>query len=276
MPELPEVETVRRGLERALVGRRLRDARATVPTLRTPIDLPALRRTVRDRRVLAVRRRAKYLLVDLDGGKALLVHLGMTGTLRVAPPAEPPEKHDRVLVELADGATLRLHDPRRFGEIQPLTLAPDAWPERLAHLGPEPLGADFTPAYLKARCRKRRIPVKSLLMDQSVVVGIGNIYASEALWRARIRPGRRAARLTRRECAAVVREARGVLREAIEHGGTTILDFAGVQREAGAYVRKLRVYGREGEPCRRRGCDGTIKRIVQSGRSTFYCPACQG
>ncbi len=275
MPELPEVETVCRALRPHLLGKIIRQVEITVPSLREPLDLPALRRAVKNRKILDVRRRAKFIIVELTGRRALLLHLGMTGAFRICPLAEKPDAHDRVLWTLSGKRSWRLHDPRRFGCVKACRLErAGAWPAELDYLGPEPLGDSFNTGFLFQITRKRQRSIKLLLMDQKIVAGIGNIYASEALFRAGVRPGRACGRLTRRECRGLVRACKAVLRESIQAGGTTISDFRSVDGSEGRFKRKLDVYGRADEACHR--CrKGTIRRIVQGGRSTYYCPRCQ-
>ncbi len=217
-----------------------------------------------------MRRRAKYLLLDLDDGTSWLVHLGMTGTMVVLPASEPLRRHTHVVATLDDGRTLRFHDPRRFGLMR--VGVPDALAE-LAELGPEPLDAAFSADFLHAVARRQRRAVKSLLMDQQVVAGLGNIYVNEILFGAGIRPTRRTSRVTRPEAERIVAETARVLAEAIELRGSSISDYRDERGEPGAFQHAFRVYERAGEPCRR--CDGVIRRNVIVGRSSFYCPRCQ-
>ena len=270
MPELPEVETTRRGLAPLLTGRRIsalyvRDAR-----LRWPVA-PTLAGQLREQSIHDVGRRAKYLLVDLERG-ALIVHLGMSGSLRVVPPGTPARKHDHVELQLEGGAALRLHDPRRFGCFL-YTAADPAQHPLLRDLAPEPLEPGFDGDYLHRISRRRRVGVKLLLMNAKLVTGVGNIYASEALFRAHIRPGRRAASLSRAECTRLARAVRNVLSAAIRAGGTTLRDYYGAGGEPGLFRLKLYVYERAGQPCRR--CRTPVRRIVQGQRSTYYCARCQ-
>lgn len=276
MPELPEVETISRALRPHLLGRRLLEVHATVTALRTPLDLKRLRDGCVGRTVVDVRRRGKHIVVELDDARALLLHLGMTGAFRICASAAPALPHDRLAVTLDDGRVWRFHDPRRFGSATVVALPhPGAWPECLAMLGPEPLGGEFTATYLRNRARARNLPVKNLLMDQRVVVGVGNIYANEALFRARISPHRQAARLGDAACARLAQHVREVLTAAIERGGTTISDFRNIDGAEGRFRTHLNVYGKDGECCPRCGPAAHIRRTVLAGRSTFHCPHCQ-
>jgi formamidopyrimidine-DNA glycosylase len=269
MPELPEVETVRRGLAAAISGRQIRAVDVHERRLRRPLARDFAARLV-GRRIERVRRRAKYLLLDLDDGASWLVHLGMTGTLVVVPAAEPLRIHTHVVAALDDGRTLRFHDPRRFGLMR---VAPAERLAELASLGPEPLAADFSAEFLHAVARRQRRAVKSLLMDQQVVAGLGNIYVNEILFGAGVRPTRRTSRVTRADAARIVAETGRVLAEAIDLRGSSISDYRDDRGEPGAFQDTFRVYERAGEPCRR--CDGVIRRRVIVGRSSFYCPNCQ-
>ena len=237
------------------------------PALRWPVDLPTF---IHGEHLQGVGRRAKYLLLHVQDG-ALIVHLGMSGHLSTVPSGTPPGRHDHVDFELDDGRVVRLTDPRRFGSVhwQPHPVARH-W--LLESLGPEPLAAEFNAEYLANRCRGRRCAVKSLLMDSKVVVGVGNIYANEALFLAGIRPRIAAGRISRRRLEALVAAVKTTLRSAIEHGGTTLRDFAADGRP-GYFAQQLAVYGRGGNPCRR--CAATLKEVRLAGRTTVYCPACQ-
>lgn len=271
MPELPEVETIRRGLAPHVEGRRITQVVVRDRRLRWPIpaDLP---QRLAGRRIDQAARRAKYLVLALDNGDRLLIHLGMSGRIWVLDPGVAPIKHDHVDIRLDSGELLRFHDPRRFGAV--LVWDSDA-PEHelLAHLGPEPFDAAFDGEYLFARSRGRRGAVKNFVMDGEIVVGAGNIYAAEALFRAGIRPRRAAGKVTRAEYAQLAARIREVLDEAIVQGGTTLRDFAGAKGEAGYFQQDLYVYGREGLPCRR--CGTTIQRAVIGQRSSCWCPRCQ-
>lgn len=274
MPELPEVETVARCLRPHLVGRRLRGVRLRVKKLRRPLRAGEFQPLV-GKKILAVRRRAKYLILEFSGSRALVVHLGMTGSLRLDPAGTPPRPHDHVELVLDRREILRYRDPRRFGLLQVARLdRPGGEPSILPRLGPEPLTAAFSGAYLFRISRRRQVPIKSLLLDQAVVAGVGNIYASEAGFRAGVRPTRRGATLTARECDRLARGVKMVLAAAIRAGGTTISDYVTPDGREGAFVRCLRVYGRAGATCghcRR----GVVRSVVIAGRSSFYCPVCQ-
>ncbi|RBI84609.1 DNA-formamidopyrimidine glycosylase [Rhodosalinus halophilus] len=282
MPELPEVETVRRGLAPVMEGRRILSAEVRRPDLRWPLPERMAERLT-GARVERLGRRSKYILAELDTGETWLMHLGMSGRMLVsgrilgdfvhAHPA--PSAHDHVLVEMEGGARITFNDPRRFGAMD---LMPTAEVERhklLAGLGPEPLGNAFSEDYLVARLRGRRMPMKAALLDQKVVAGLGNIYVCEALFRAGISPVRRAHRVASRRLAGLVPAIRAVLDDAIAAGGSSLRDYRQADGELGYFQHAFDVYGRAGAPCRRAGCEGTVRRIVQSGRSSFYCPACQ-
>jgi formamidopyrimidine-DNA glycosylase len=269
MPELPEVETTRRGLAPHVVGRTIARVEVREPRLRWPVATK-LSRALAGARIGTLERRAKYLLFGTDVG-TLLVHLGMSGSLRYLPAAQEPAPHDHVDVHFAGGGTLRLNDPRRFGSVL-LTPTPGTHP-LLKDLGPEPLGDDFDADYLWRVSRKRRVAIKQHLMNGRIVVGVGNIYASEALFRARIHPQREAGRIARARFAPLVESVRDVLRDAIEEGGTTLRNFVGGDGQPGYFRTSLRVYERAGEPCME--CGTPIVRRVLGQRATFYCPRCQ-
>ena len=218
-----------------------------------------------------VERRAKYLLIGAGDGTAI-IHLGMSGSLRVLPSDEPPRKHDHVDLRLDDGSCLRFRDPRRFGSLLWTLDDPDQH-RLLTRLGPEPLGDTFTGTSLHQRSRKRRVSIKQFLMDSSTVVGVGNIYASEALHAAGIHPGVAAGRISRERYELLARCVRKTLELAIDAGGTTLRDFSNSDGKPGYFAQQLTVYGREGEPCMI--CEATIRRIVQSGRASYFCPKCQ-
>ena len=271
MPELPEVETTRRGIRRALRGRHVTEFVLRNHKLRWPVDR-ALVKTLPGKAVRDVRRRAKYLLIELDGG-TLIAHLGMSGSLRVMPVEAPWLKHDHYELRLDDGRGLRFNDPRRFGSLHWVPGDPGEHP-LLAGLGPEPLEAGFDADYLADRARGRRVAIKPFLMDQRIVVGVGNIYASEALFRAGIHPRRAAGRVSRERLGGLVAGVQAVLGEAIRQGGTTLRDYVSANGTPGYFRQKLFVYERAGEPCRT--CGSTVRQVVQGQRSTYFCPRCQG
>lgn len=271
MPELPEVETTRRGIEPALLERRVIELAVHEPRLRWPVA-PGIAADVAGQPITGVRRRAKYLLIDLSRG-SLLLHLGMSGSLRILPASTTRLAHDHLDLLLDSGNTLRFNDPRRFGSLHYTTLDPALHP-LLRGLAPEPLDAGFTADYLFRVTRGRRVATKLLIMNSHLVVGVGNIYASEALFLAGIRPGRAASSLTRAQCARLVTAIRAVLRKAIRFGGTTLRDYVGADGNPGYFRQQLYVYERAGEPCRK--CGGPIKHVNHGQRSTYYCPACQG
>ena len=268
MPELPEVETVRRGLEPLLVGATISRVLLQRQDLRTPIPADFAQR-LRGSRVLAIRRRAKYLLIDTTTA-TVLSHLGMTGTWRLAPPGDE-RTHDHCYIELADGRRLAFRDPRRFGQLD--FVAPGDRHPSLDHLGPEPLGAEFTAAYLAERLRSRRQAVKVLIMDQTVVVGVGNIYAQEACFRAGILPGTQGGKLTRARLSCLIDHIRQVLATAITAGGSTISDFRQAGGEAGYFQHEFQVYDRAGQPCM--VCATPLRGKTLAGRSTVWCAKCQ-
>jgi formamidopyrimidine-DNA glycosylase len=282
MPELPEVETVRRGLAPVMEGQLIAEARVNRPDLRWPFP-PGMAARLTGRRVLRLRRRSKYILADLDSGETLLIHLGMSGRMLVS--GDPlgrfvhdhpaAEKHDHVVLDMDNGARITFNDPRRFGAMDLLETATAEQHKLLALIGPEPLGNDFSEPYLVAAFKGRNTPVKSALLDQRIVAGLGNIYVCEALFRSRISPRRKAGQIAATRVAALVPIIRQVLAEAIEAGGSSLRDFRQADGELGYFQHSFDAYGREGEPCRAAGCTATIARIVQSGRSTFYCPQCQ-
>jgi formamidopyrimidine-DNA glycosylase len=282
VPELPEVETVRRGLEPVMAGRRIAAAEVRRPDLRWPLP-ERLAARLTGRRVSGLGRRSKYLLVALDGGETLIVHLGMSGRLLVsggvmgdfARAAPVPEKHDHVVLDLEGGARVTFNDARRFGSI-------DLWPTEaldshrlLAGLGPEPLGNAFDGRYLARRLSGRATPVKAVLIEQRAVAGLGNIYACEALWRAGISPLMLARDVGEDRAERLATAVRAVLIDAIEAGGSSLRDYRRTDGELGYFQHAFAVYGREGEPCRTPGCGGVVARVMQAGRSSFHCPVCQ-
>jgi formamidopyrimidine-DNA glycosylase len=270
VPELPEVETTRRGLAPHVEGRRVTAVTLRRPDLRWPIP-DQIRDELPGRRIAAVRRRAKYLLLDTDAGDSALLHLGMSGMLRVLPADTPVGTHDHVDIALDSGRVLRFTDPRRFGSL--LWQAAGSEHELLRGLGPEPLSDAFHGDYLFERSRGRNAPVKTFLMDQRIVVGVGNIYAAESLYRAGISPLRAAGRVSRERYAALAGAARGILAHAITRGGTTLRDFLNPDGAPGYFEQELSVYGRGGLPC---PCCGAPLREASIGqRTSVWCPRCQ-
>ncbi|WJW75753.1 bifunctional DNA-formamidopyrimidine glycosylase/DNA-(apurinic or apyrimidinic site) lyase [Thiohalobacter sp. IOR34] len=270
MPELPEVETTRRGLAPHLAGRRVRSVTVRQRRLRWPVPR-ALERELPGQRLGELRRRGKYLLLESTAGTVIL-HLGMSGSLRLLPCDAPPGPHDHLDIALDDGRCLRFTDPRRFGTVL-WTRRPPERHRLLAGLGPEPLGPDFDGDYLYRRSRGRRLAVKPFIMDSKVVVGVGNIYANEALFLAGIHPARPAGRIGQQRYRRLADAIREVLTAAIAAGGTTLRDFVDGDGRPGYFQQTLRVYGRGGRPCPR--CGTPIRETRLAQRSTFYCPRCQ-
>jgi len=270
MPELPEVETTRRGILPFVEGFLVEDLVVRNRSLRQPVPT-TLKRCLRGRRVLTLKRRGKYLLFEFEHGH-LLVHLGMSGSLCLVEATQELRKHDHIDLSLSSGKVLRYHDPRRFG-LWLWTNQPVAEHALLHHLGPEPLGPNFHGEWLFQKSRLRKVAVKSFLMDGKTVVGIGNIYAAEALFAARIRPTRAAGRVTRVEYQRLAEHSKRILAESIAQGGTTLKDFVGGDGNPGYFAQKLAVYGREGEPCG--ACEGLLKGKVIGQRASCYCPHCQ-
>ncbi|HEU0189191.1 MAG TPA: bifunctional DNA-formamidopyrimidine glycosylase/DNA-(apurinic or apyrimidinic site) lyase [Gallionella sp.] len=270
MPELPEVETTRRGLAAHLTGMTIADVAIRDARLRWPIpkNLPKL---LRGRTILSLNRRAKYLLMDCGNG-TLILHLGMTGSLRILPANTPAEKHDHFDLVLSNGTLIRLRDPRRFGAV--LWHSSDVHTHPLlASLGPEPLEENFDAHYLYQSTRGRSVSIKQCIMNNRIVVGVGNIYANEALFRAGIKPQLAAGKLSLPRCAKLVEEIRATLTEAIQLGGSSLRDFVDTSGQPGYFQQHYWVYGRGGEPCRI--CGSLIKQIKQGQRSSFYCGGCQ-
>lgn len=271
MPELPEVETTRRGIEPHVLGKTVTEVIVRHRGLRLPVS-GSLDQITGDR-FTAVRRRAKYLILDLEKSGCLLVHLGMSGSLRFADPAADFKKHDHIALTLDSGKQLRFHDPRRFGIFLHLPEGDPLAHPLLKGLGPEPLENDFTPAHLVAGCEKKNIAIKVAIMDPKLVVGVGNIYASEALFRAGILPATKANKISKPRLAKLVEAIRTVLTESIAQGGTTLRDFLNSDGEPGYFRQRLFVYERKGEPCR--VCSTAIQQAVMGQRSTYWCPKCQ-
>jgi formamidopyrimidine-DNA glycosylase len=272
MPELPEVETTVRGLERVLQGQRLSRVAVNRPDLRRPFPADLVQ-SLTGATVTGLGRRAKYGLIHTDRGRTLVFHLGMSGRWRIEP--ETADRHDHLILETATGAKLAFNDARRFGSVNLVDTAELESFAPFAALGPEPLGDDLTVKHLATALAHRFAPIKPLLLDQRIVAGLGNIYVCEALHRAHIAPTREAGSLKPAELKRLVPAIREVLVESIAAGGSTIRDYAQPNGELGYFAANWRVYGREGEPCLTPQCRGTIARTIQGGRSTFWCPRCQ-
>ena len=270
MPELPEVETTRRGIEPHVVGRRISRLLVHERRLRWPVD-PKLAATFAGSAIRRAGRRAKYLLIETEAG-TLILHLGMSGSLRVLPAVTPRIAHDHVDIELDSGQTLRFNDPRRFGSLLFTVDDPNLHP-LLKQLAPEPLEDAFDGDYLWKVTRRRSVAIKQLIMNSRLVVGVGNIYASEALFRARIRPRRQARSLKRDECVRLARAIKATLAMAVKVGGTTLRDYVGADGNPGYFRQKLYVYERDGKPCR--VCGKPVKQFTQGQRSTYWCAHCQ-
>ena len=270
MPELPEVETTLRGIAPHLTGQHIKDVHIRQPQLRWPIP-KALPQLLPDRTICSLRRRGKYLLLTFDHG-TLMLHLGMSGSLRILTAGTQPDKHDHFDLVLDNGKLMRLRDPRRFGAVLWHAGDIDQHP-LLRDLGPEPLEKNFDAEYLYRATRKRSAAIKQVIMDSHVVVGVGNIYANEALFRAGIRPTLAAGKLSKPRCAKLVDTIRQTLKEAIKQGGSTLRDFVNSDGEPGYFQQSYWVYGRAHEPCRK--CGTLVRQIRQGQRSSFYCPTCQ-
>lgn len=289
MPELPEVETVRRGLAPVLEGKRIASVTQRRAGLRYPFP-DRLAERLTGRKVLRLTRRAKYILIHIEGGEVLIVHLGMSGRFTIHPPLKSPKrpglfhyetadagegKHDHIMWDMADGTRIVYCDHRRFGFMDLVGEGALDENKHLAKLGPEPLGNEFSAATLIKNFKTRKTPVKSALLDQSTVAGLGNIYVCEALFRSGIGPEREAASLSAAKLERLTATIRDVLSEAIEAGGSTLRDYAQADGELGYFQHRFQVYDREGETCSKPKCGARVKRIAQSGRSTFFCPKCQ-
>lgn len=282
MPELPEVETVRRGLAPVMEQKIIQRADINRPDLRRPFPENMATRLT-GQRVLRLRRRSKYILADLSSGETLLIHLGMSGRMLVS--GDPlgkfvhehpaPEKHDHVVLHMEGGARITFNDPRRFGAMDLLSTSEGDTHPLLASIGPEPLSNAFSESHLVSVLSGRKTPIKSALLDQKNVAGLGNIYVCEALFRAGIHPARKVTNLPQDQIEQLVPIIRTVLEEAIEAGGSSLKDFRQADGELGYFQHGFDVYGREGSPCKTPDCKETIHRITQSGRSSFYCPNCQ-
>ena len=282
MPELPEVETVRAGIDPVMTGARITKADVRRPDLRWAFPKRMSERLT-GARVIALRRRSKYILADLSTGETLIIHLGMSGRILISGDVlgrfhhnhPAPEKHDHVVFDMDNGARITFNDPRRFGamDLGETAKLEDHW--LIKGIGPEPLGNAFDEDYLIKQLKTRNSPIKSVLLDQKLVAGLGNIYVCEVLHRTGISPKRKASRIASKRAATLVPAIRTVLTEAIAAGGSSLRDYKQADGELGYFQHTFRVYDREGAPCPTLGCNSLIKRIVQSGRSSFYCPSCQ-
>ena len=273
MPELPEAENIRSALDRALRGRAITRVEVFTPAMRTSL-LPLKTAALEGTRILGVRRRGRYVVADLDDGRALLMHFGMSGVVRVEGPEVPRRKHEHVFLHLDDGRIFRFECTRRFSLLEVVSdFSADRWPKALAGLGVEPLSDEFDGACLYAASRRRKVAAKLLLTDNAVVTGIGNIYANEALFAARVSPERPSPELTKAECRRIVAAAKSILARAIEAGGTTISDFLNVDGSEGKFAQELNVYGSCGRPCP--VCGTILQTVKLGGRSSCFCPECQ-
>ena len=282
MPELPEVETIMRGISPFLEGATIKKIRLNRADLRWPFPENFASR-VKEAKVLNLKRRSKYILIDLSTGETLLIHLGMSGKILVSDSkignyfyeSSKLVNHDHVIFELNDGTIIKYNDPRRFGAMD-LAKTYDLKNHKfLQKLGPEPLGNNFNSDYLKIKLSKKESPIKNVLLNQSVVAGLGNIYVCEALFMSGISPKKIASKISKNKCEELVQNIRAILISAIEAGGSSLKDFTDIQGNSGYFQFEFYVYGRENEYCKTTDCDRKIKRISQSGRSSFYCPNCQ-
>lgn len=270
MPELPEAESITRALDKALKKRKITKVEVFFPRLRTSLE-PLKVAGLEGLRFIGCRRRARYAVADLDDGRALTMHFGMSGVVRVEDAKSPRRKHEHVIIHLDDGKAFKFEDPRRFGFLEVQKIGQDGWPECLAGIGVEPLSPKFTGKFLYAASRGRKKPVKEFIMDNAVVTGIGNIYAAETLFASRISPTRKASDLTLAECASIVKHAKRILNLAIKWGGTTVSDYRNVDGSEGKFVQKLRIYGKTHCPV----CGTPIAKVTLGGRTSWYCPNCQ-
>ena len=272
MPELPEVETTRRGIEPYLINREVQTIEIRNSKMRWPV-----KETVREligQKMESVERRAKYILIQSNAG-TLILHLGMSGSLRICPCDTELKKHDHFIIGLGDQMEMRLHDPRRFGAVlwHRSCEGPVSEHPLLCHLGPEPLSSEFDANYLSRRCKNKKTTIKQHIMNNKVVVGVGNIYACEALYRSGIKPTRHAGNISSARLSVLSNQIKNVLSDAIQQGGTTLRDFLNQDGQPGYFKQRLQVYDCEGQPCRH--CGRSIKRVIISNRSTFYCSKCQ-
>ena len=270
MPELPEAESISRALDKALSGRAITKVEVFFPRLRTPLT-PLTHARLVGRHFVNCRRRARYAVAELDDGRQLTMHFGMSGVVRVEDANVPRRKHEHVFIHLDNGKIFRFEDPRRFGFLEVQEKAADGWPKCCAGIGVEPLSKSFTGKFLYDASRKVKKATKEFIMDNKVVTGIGNIYAAETLFAAKVSPTRRACDLTQGECDLIVKEAKRILKLAIKWGGTTVSDFKNVDGSEGKFVQKLRMYGKKTCPT----CGHSISNVVLGGRNSWYCPICQ-
>ena len=288
MPELPEVETVRSGLEPVMVGNKIRFADIRRPNLRWPFPENMSERLI-GRTITRLRRRSKYILCDLDSNETLLIHLGMSGRMTISHPVlndkdvlgdfhfihPTPAKHDHVVLDMLDGMRISFNDARRFGSMDLIKTIMLNDHKLIKALGPEPLGNEFNTQYLQSKLKGKGAPIKAALLDQRIVSGLGNIYVCESLWRAGINPKRLSGKISPKKIDALVPIIRDVLRGAISAGGSSLKDHRQANGDLGYFQHSFAVYGREGKKCNSPDCPELIKRIVQSGRSSFYCAKCQ-
>jgi formamidopyrimidine-DNA glycosylase len=282
MPELPEVETVRRGLVPVVQGQKIQNVRVNRPDLRWPFPKDMAKR-LSQQTIIVLRRRSKYLLADLSGGETLLIHLGMSGRILISGHTfgtfvtnhPSKKKHDHVILDFSNGARLTYNDPRRFGAMDIFETVKENQNKYLHHIGPEPLGNKFDASYFADAAKSRNSPIKNVLLDQRIVAGLGNIYACEILYRTRISPKKKACDISKARLHKLVSHIREVLEEAITAGGSSLRDFRQADGELGYFQHSFAVYGREGQPCPTLDCDANIVRKIQSGRSSFFCPICQ-
>lgn len=273
MPELPEVEVIRQGLQKYLPGRRVVAVLTSNRKLRLPMPRKNLSEYIHKARINVIDRRGRFLIITMENGARLIIHLGMTGKISICPSDLPIAKHDHFRLRFDNGTQLVFNDVRRFGFILVLAPEQDFSNTMLADLGPEPFDQEFTPQYLQKLAAGRNRPLKNFLMDNQVVAGIGNIYASEILFRSGFRPERKTRNLSREQWVKIVKSCHYVLKKAINSGGTSISDFVNESGRSGYFQLELQVYGRQGKPCK--CCNTPIKKITLAGRSTFFCPKCQ-
>jgi formamidopyrimidine-DNA glycosylase len=288
MPELPEVETVLRGLEPVMVGQKIKYADVRRPNLRWPFPDDMSQRLT-GATILRLHRRSKYILCDLDSGETLLIHLGMSGRMTISHAVNEsedllgnfqykpstPAKHDHVILDMQAGARISFNDARRFGAMDLINTKNLFDHKLIKSLGPEPLGNEFNSFYLHLKLKSKTAPIKSALLDQKIVSGLGNIYVCESLWRAGINPKRLSRKVSRKKIDVLVPIIRDVLQEAISAGGSSLKDHRQTNGDLGYFQHSFAVYGREGKECHSQDCSETVKRIIQSGRSSFYCAKCQ-